>query len=170
MSMNRLIRRIEEASDAGVTKFKGKEGFWRTQNDGDKVFLPTEKYGAPSGANSGESSTAKSKSKKIDLEDMNAHTLNKMFKEYKGLDVNIKKDRDDMAKIIDLNSDPEVVQDMIFRKEIEPYQANNEHERYKKAAQQLASVDPSQEKKLKRILNAKNPNYKMVGSELHYDD
>ena len=170
MSMKRLISQLEEASEEGTTTFKGEKGFWRTQDDGDRVFLPTKRYGAPSGASSGESSATKSKSKKIDLEDMNAHTLNKMFKEYKGLDVNIKKDRDDMAKIIDLNSDPEVVQDMIFRKEIEPYQANNEHERYKKAAQQLASVDPSQEEKLKRILNAKNPNYKMVGSELHYDD
>ncbi len=169
MRMNHIIRRIEEVSEEGTTTFKGEKGFWRTQDDGDRVFLPTEKYGKPNGVSSGESGTTKSKSK-IDLEDMNAHTLNKMFDEYKGLDVNIKKDRDDMAKIIDLNSDPEVMQDMIFRGEIEPYQANNEHERYKKAAQQLASVDPSQEKKLKRIMNAKNPNYKWVGSELHYDD
>ncbi len=170
MRMNHIIRRIEEAGDAGVTKFKGKEGFWRTQGDGDRVFLPTEKYGKPSGVSSGESGTTKSKSKKIDLDDMNAQALSKMFSEYKGLDVNIKKDRDDMAKIIDLNSDPEVMQDMIFRGEIEPYKANIEHERYKRAAKQLVSVDPSQENKLKRILNAKNPNYKMVGSELHYDD
>lgn len=169
MRMNHIIRRIEEASEDGTTTFKGEKGFWRTQDDGDRVFLPTKKYGKPSGASSGESSTTKSKSKKIDLEDMNAHTLNKMFKEYKS-DVNSKEDRDDMARFIDLQSDPEVVQDMIFRGEIEPYKANIEHERYKKAAQQLASVDPSQEKKLKRIMNAKNPNYKWVGSELHYDD
>jgi hypothetical protein len=101
-----LIRRIEEASDAGVTKFKGKEGFWRTQGDGDKVFLPTEKYGAPKssgggGGGSGGSAPSKSRDERERLFDLGSSILDKAGGDLKKVKAALKKSGASASDIAD---------------------------------------------------------------------
>jgi hypothetical protein len=105
MSMNRLIRRIEEAADGGVTKFKGKEGFWRTQSDGDHVFLPTEKYGKPKssggGSDSSGSGTTKSRAERERLFDLGSSILDKAGGDLKKVKAALKKSGASASEIAD---------------------------------------------------------------------